>query len=194
MKKAYTDVLVIMHPRLLFIAFGVVVSTSFAAGKCASISAMLSTTMMVRPNDCWFKVVSHTSSFSHASTSTGHSHSHSHSSGRPGFTRTSRTTSTYAHCSTEHGCTHTQHQATAGVRPSWYITTLSADPVGREVDVERPRTTVVSSARHTIVSGSPSVGGNRMDGMLVPVHRVAESPGAGFWTAEASAGGSSGQA
>ena len=56
--------------------------------------------------------------------------------------------------------------------PGWYTTTL--DGSKREVELKRPATAVRGSTRHTTVSE-----GINTEGMLLPVHRVAESPGVG---------------
>ena len=106
------------------------------------------------------------------------SHTPQHSdTARPSFERTTYThgsTSTIIHtsCSAEHSCVHTTHPATAVQGPEWYTTTLEGS--AREVKAKRPATAATSSTRHSTVSEDIDTGE-----MLLPVHRIAESPGVG---------------
>ena len=108
--------------------------------------------------------VSHTPRHSHVASPSGESFTYPHHS---------TPTVIYTSCSAEHSCVRTEHPATAVGGPGWYTTTLERS--GREVELKRPATAVTALTRSTTVSEDINT-----EGMLVPVHRVAESPGVGI--------------
>ena len=66
---------------------------------------------------------------------------------------------------------HTTQPAPTVVRSGWYTTTLEESK--RKIGVKRPATAVTAPTRYTTVSEDINT-----EGLLLPVHRVAESPGA----------------
>ena len=67
---------------------------------------------------------------------------------------------------------YTTHTAPTVVGSGWHTTTLEESK--GKVGVKRPATAVTGATRHTTVSEDIDT-----TGILLPVHRVAESPGSG---------------
>ena len=116
----------------------------------------------------------------HAAVSHTPRHSHGASPSAESFTyrRHSTIAIIETSCSAKHSCIHTTHPVTAVAGPGWHTTTLEGS--GRKDELKRPATAVTAPTRYTTVSEDIDT-----EGMLFPIHRIAESPGVGILTGSA---------